>query len=473
MEFRLLVEAVDPHCQPSFLLAGRYWTLSPPLDLEHGSTLPHFACISYLWGSEREPHALAKALTMSTHTCPSLIAAIRTSSCEAFWTDVFCVPHTGAARHSTLENMGYIYSRATEVIIVLGENTFSAIDELKHQQFFSEAALQTIECDEWVSSVWTYQEIINAARVYFVSERQTETFASIDCADFCNALGYGLSKWKKSASPEKLPVSKTFPRLDALETIFGDWLNNGAYTYHSALSVFTSIIVKRNADPANYFYAILGVLTDSPQQLIWDPNQNLAEKVMAICERKNDFSFVYTCEARDTDPQRCWYPRATSLPTNGATLPNFLRPILTAHCWGDAQNGHYDDEGFWLHGMKVMQPASTIGDAEKDVMSHRLNRPGLQHADQATLEMSVLAAIRDYGFEGEAAPIVVAGGLIFTLETIEHAEIVRLLVSTQIRWTMGAPGLVHVCGKEGKRYVPCAFIGSWRVLMDPGESVLL
>ena len=472
MEFRLLIETSDPSPQPSFFLEGRQWTLSPLLDLENDDHLPPFACISYRWGLGREPHAMVEGLTMSTRTCPSLAAAIRIGSSNAFWTDVFCVPPAGPERQSTLENMGYIYSRATEVIIVLSEGTFSVIQEMLHKGSVSESGLQVLECDEWVSSVWTYQEFVNGGPVRFVSERETEISASIECTDFFNALGYSLSKWKKTTGSNIFASMRIFPRLNALEDLLADW-QIGAYTFHSALSIFSSMALKRDANPANYFYAILGALTQSSQQLIWNPTQNLAEKVMTICERKNDFSFIYTVAARDTDPQKCWRPRALPLPTNGATVPEFLRPILVWKCWGEAQHGHRDASGFWLHSMTIMQLASSIKDTGRDAIVKWLSEPVLQNVDDAALGSAVYAALDSIGFEGEGTPLIVAEGLVFARETVWRDHIVRILVSNKIRWVMGAPALIHISKGDEKQYLPCAFIGSIDRLLSDEESILL
>ena len=365
--------------------------------------------------------------------------------------------------------MGYIYSRASQVVIVLGEETFSAMEELQRQDYFSESALCVLERDEWVSSVWTYQEIVNGGEVRFVSERNTSN--SIDCEMFFNALGFGLSKWEKTAGMDTASSVKVFPHLNALEQIFADWKMAG-YTFRSALAAFCSLAYKCNADAANYFYAILGTLTPYPQQLEWSSEQNLAEKMMAICESKNDFSFIYSSEARDPDPAWCWRPIAAPLTPGDGTLPRILRPILIRHCWGEAQNGHYDADGFWLDGVTVMPSTSNVGDMGWDYLSDWLRLSHRQNADDAALWDAALTTLRSWGFEGTPTPIFTTGGLIFALEAIQTDEIVRLLVSTQLRWPKGAPGLVHVSSAGEKRYVPCAYIGSYK-LLDNGESVML
>ena len=472
MEFRLLIETSESQSQPSLFLAGRHWILSLPYDLENEEQLPSFACISYLWGTGREPHATAEGLTMSTRTRPSLAAAIRIGNCNAFWIDVLCVPPAGPERQSTLENMGYIYSRATEVIIVLSDGTFSIIQEIVHKGFISESGLQILEIDEWVSSVWTYQEIVNSGLVRFVSEREADTFASVECLKFLNALGYSLSKWERSAGSDGFAVMKRFPNLNALMDICADW-QMAAYTFRSAFSIFSSIASKRNADPANYFYAILGTLTQSTQQIVWDPGQNLAEKVMTICEQKNDFSFIYTVAARDTDLRKRWRPRAVPLPADGATVPATLRPILAWHCYGEAQRGHYDATGFWLHGMTIMQAVSSIDGIGRKAISSWLHKPELQHMDNATVVSAVHSIIASNGFNEKAGSTIVAKGIVFTIETVRRNDIVRILVTNQIRWVMGAPALVHVGQGDEKQYMPGAFLGSTEGLLGDGESVLL
>ncbi len=481
MEFRLLVETGDSSSQPALFLEGRHWTLSQSLDLENDKHIPPFACISYVWGSGREPHAMIEGLVMSTRTCSSLAAAIRIGSFNAFWTDVFCVPPSGPERQSTLENMGYIYSRAAEVMIVLGDDTFSVIQEMLSKGVLSESSLQVLERDEWVSSVWTYQEIVNSESVRFVSERNTDdTSVFIKCFDFFNILGYSLSKWKQSTGSDKFATMRVFPNLNALEDLLADWML-GAYTCRSAFSIFSSMASKRNADPANYFYAILGALTQSSQQLTWDPCQNLAEKVMTICERKNDFSFIYTVAARDTDPRKRWRPQALPLPVDGATVPANLRPILAWNCWGEAQRGHHDASGFWLHGMTTMQLASGIENAGRDAIIKWLSEPMLQHADDSMLQHAdddvlgnaVYAVLARFGFEGEVNPTIVAEGLVFAQENVRRDHIVRVLVSNRIRWTMGAPALMHIRNGDEKQYLPCAYIGSIDRLSLEGETVLL
>ena len=74
-----------------------------------------------------------------------------------------------------------MYSRATKIIIVLRESTFSVIQERLHKGSVSESGLQILGSDEWVLSIWTYQKIVNRGSVRLVSERETDTSACFEC----------------------------------------------------------------------------------------------------------------------------------------------------------------------------------------------------------------------------------------------------------------------------------------------------
>ena len=474
MDFRLLVETRGHPSQASLLLEGKCWAMSSSLDLESNGYHPPYACISYRWGTAREPHAMIEGITMSAQALPSLAAAIRSSSSNAFWTDVFCLPPSGLERQATLERMGYIYSRAAEVIVVLGEDTFSVIQNMMNGGPLDATDLRTMERDEWVSSVWTYQEIVNASLFRFVSSsgHQVDRSVSIEGADILNSLGFSLMKWQNSTGSDTFATMRAFPNLNALETILVDW-QTAAYIRRSAYSVLCSMASKRNPDPANYFYAILGVLSQDPQELVWNSDQNPAEKFMAICEHKNDFSFIYSVAVRDSDPRLCWRPRASALPVVGTNVPAILRPIFAWHVWGEAQQGHHDESGLWLDGMTVMQPASTVGDAGRKTILDWMRQPESEHLDDTAMGRLVHAAISSVGFEGRAEPIKITEGLIFTQEIPRGASIVRIVVSNQIRYVMGAPGLVQIKDKDEKQYLPSLFIGEVARLLGGGESVLL
>src|SRR5438034_11487271 len=101
----------------SVQLEGYHWRLAKE-DLDQEDL--DFTCISYTWGEGRVPSPFRDNFDVSDRTIPALIAAIaHRPSCERFWIDAFCVPAAAKEKTHCLESMGFIYARATEVIVVL------------------------------------------------------------------------------------------------------------------------------------------------------------------------------------------------------------------------------------------------------------------------------------------------------------------------------------------------------------------
>ncbi|RDX41477.1 hypothetical protein OH76DRAFT_1412108 [Lentinus brumalis] len=120
MEMRLMIEteapADDLSRHSTMAAAGRYWTLSDPLDIS--GTLPRYACASYVWGNERLPNPVHPSIMMSDRTLPTFAAVARHAPQCAIWIDAFCVPVEPSKKRPTLESLGFIFSRADCVVAV-------------------------------------------------------------------------------------------------------------------------------------------------------------------------------------------------------------------------------------------------------------------------------------------------------------------------------------------------------------------
>jgi hypothetical protein len=405
---------------------------------------------------------------------------------------VLCVPpKESPSRQATLENLGYIYARAVEVVVVLGRVTFAVLQDTIQEKVVSEQNLQLLEADQWIASVWTYQELVNAANVRFVSEYDPSTDGSnsgataggvqprIGCSELLDALGHGLENCRRSGESDTFSIIKRYPNLNVLENVLVDWML-GSYTRHSALTIFSNLYYKRNDTAANYYYSILGALSDSPRQLVWpadEADETLAEKVMKICEEKGDFSFVYSVADRDPSPKQRWRPLAMTLPPDGEIVPPILRPILAWHYWGEAQSGTFNDKGeLALHNMTIMLRADPpkMSDVARTAIAKWSQTPDLPSMDDVALGDFMYSRLGVIGIEAGPNPLVVSDGLVFTVDSTAHDNVLDILVSNQIRFVGGAPGLVRCLNDEGeKTYVPCLFVGSTDRLLEPGESVLL
>lgn len=89
--------------------------------------------------------------------------------------DSFCVPIKDMAKRATLESMGFIYAHAAQVVIVLSNEAFVALEMMS--QFNTAPTKSTItECldvlknNEWIRSTWTYQKVVNCQDLLFMGE---------------------------------------------------------------------------------------------------------------------------------------------------------------------------------------------------------------------------------------------------------------------------------------------------------------
>ena len=313
-ELRLLVEIGHDVQGPTLELNGRRWVLITfPSTHDELVVRPDYVCVSYIWGSQRTTNPFQpEPQLISINTLPALAAAMYNTSSKAFWIDAFCIPTTQPARRATLESMGFIYSQATEVRVALSKDSFMAVQQLNMRNRLDEAALTTLEQDEWVQSVWTYQEVVNSQRLAFVSPDAPG--AHVDGSHFLNGVDYTLQKYKKSNGLDTFDIREQFPHLDALDDLIADWLI-ARYTKRSALAVMSNMDRRVWSDERNYFFAMIGAVTDKPCRRVKDKLADLSETFMTTCEAKSDFSFIYSSSIRSTDPARRWRPCSGRLPS--------------------------------------------------------------------------------------------------------------------------------------------------------------
>ena len=171
MDLRLLVATERPISDSKhILLNGKYWQLLMNVPIENLAAIPPFICISYVWGGGREENPFYQDKEMSDRTLPALEAAMRVSDASAYWIDAFCIPPEYPQKRIVLESMGFIYSLATEVIVSLGSSNGTVLTRMIHSEELGEDALDTLESDKWIESVWTYQEVVNSKAFRFVAQ---------------------------------------------------------------------------------------------------------------------------------------------------------------------------------------------------------------------------------------------------------------------------------------------------------------
>lgn len=457
MEFRLLAQDMgtlagpETTRSPSLVVEGCTWSLTQPLDIISDS-IPEYGCVSYVWGQGREPNPIHQSAEMSDHTVPSLAAAIRHSPVLAFWMDAFSVPADPVAKSATLESMGYIYGHAKTVIAVLSPSSFSSIARMSRSSrtdIPSEDVLDELNQDMWIQSVWTYQELINASDLVFVSE-DPNSQESIPAVEFLNALGDYLYRYKNHHKIGSLAFRKKFLYVDAFEDLIAAYMI-GTFAERSALDVMFGMDRRVFDNPKNYYYSMIGAITNLPSKRSKNLTlEALSDNFMRICEEKEDYSFIFSSNPRDERPGLTWRPRQ-----------GMLRPIIAWHNMGAALKGVVDDKGLTLKDMIVEHRATTYSAAgEKALLdSAETFRMTSKDGSENVIDR-YRRAIKEMGFNGSASHIVVDTGIFFSQEDIPSEADFELWIASTVHYVFGAPALAVTKFRNGEtRYWPGVYAG--------------
>lgn len=452
MEFRLLVETPEPHGRPSIFLEEKYWSVTEPLDTSSPSDLAEYICISFVWGSGRTFNPLHPAVEMSDHTIPAVTAAIRNRdpdlSVSKIWIDAFCMPIEPQAKRSTLESMGFIYSRARQVVVVLSNKAFAAIEEMGQvdpAKMSSSATdvLDTLENDAWMRSVWTYQEVVNSNDLIFTGNGVTGRF--IRGRHFLNRFGNYLEAWKRANGCNSFGFREKYPTLDAFQDVVLDWWMAG-YQGRSALQVMSQMDRRHSAEPSNIFYAMIGAITNKPA---WGGSysslESIAESFMELCEEKGDYSFIYTSTERNK--RSGWRP-----------APKILRSALPWHCRGVAQRGEKDPEGIRLKDIVILDKSTSIAE-EGRVQILGMVKSSDEGQSDAALAEKTYSTLCQLGFAGSEAYIITTHGLFFPQWSIASVPLL-LWASTSLAWNVFVPGMAVFLVEGERRYIPGVYAGS-------------
>ncbi|KAJ4288676.1 hypothetical protein N0V90_011913 [Kalmusia sp. IMI 367209] len=418
---------------------GRLWSLQP-FDLDRSDLV--YSCISYTWGTGREPSSFDSSFSVSDRTIPALQTFNRhRPACTGIWIDAFCVPLTEPERAQTLESMGYIYARADEVMVVLSSAALPALTRMLESSRLDIADLEVLEREEWVERAWTYQETVNSKALFLTCGGEASALVPAD--RFFSCLGYALAH-VEGTIVDKLRV---YPRLNAFEDIMADFYTAG-YEDRAALNIMSNMDRRVQARAEDHFYAMIGAISAERASAMGQIHP--CEAFMRVCEKKSDFSFVYSAAKREEVPSRRWRP-----------VPGDLPSILPWHGWGSRQPGRLCDDGLWLDDILVVHPAPLQEEARQFAPQWLANFWNVHPYSRQDLEAAVYAALQVMGFTGSPRCVTTTKGYFFPFEPVANDQVVSILVSTALRWSLGAPGLISY--KDGHEtivlYTPGVYVG--------------
>lgn len=446
----------------TIIVDGRHWRLSEPFDiLSSPDSLPAYACASYVWGEGRVPNPIYPSVQMSDHTLATFAAVARHARASAIWIDAFCVPTERTAKRLTLQSMGFIYARAASVVAVLASESLAAVREMgqfvaTHScrnpgEEISTQPLETLDADKWIRSVWTYQEVVNGTGfLLFVSPAEADQPIKGDVM-LRDVGGYLTAHGNSVDDKPHGWMTITYRHVFDFEQLLADWQMSG-YTERSAYRIMSGLNYRMYTAPANYFYSMIGALTNKPCGRATDPTvEALAERFMELCEEKGDYSFIFSSVPRDSRPGMRWRP-----------VPAILKSVLTWHSMGSGQPGTKVEGGVLLHNVSIFKPIlledgrSPVGRIGQMIIDGWMRYPPKEEDRAILLHRALTEAMRFTGTGG--GWFATEGGIFYPQHALPDGDI-TICVTRGVQWVFGAPGIAMVQSGDSFMYAPGVFVG--------------
>ncbi|KAI0876017.1 hypothetical protein GGS24DRAFT_261977 [Hypoxylon argillaceum] len=403
-----------------------------------------FICLSYVWGSGKEPNPFYPGFYISDRAKPALAAVVaqRSASFTRIWVDAYCLPAEQTERFLLLQRMGYIFSHAQEVVTVLSSAAFPVIESLCQSNPLSRDHLAILEREEWVSRAWTYQEALNSQCLLITCERLDSK--TLYGRDLLNYLVYAL-EFLFEGNTAKEEKKALYPNLAAFESLILDYMVAGVQK-PSALQVMSHMDRRRHHLLPDYYFAMTSAVSTECRSF---EATDRCDAFMIVCEDKGDYSFIYSAVRRHPSYSRRWRP---------ASAPR-LPPVLTWRWNGNGQPGHIESGKLYLDDMVVLQ-CRPLQEMAKTFITAKLEemRKEMGFSDSSDLEVTIYAALESMGFEGSPDGISTTHGFFFPYKRVLLDNDITILVAAKLESEFGSPGLIEP-GGEIDEYVPGVFFG--------------
>jgi len=432
--FRLLVPARDTASSEAATIdvGGQRWQVVAHGAVPLRAEAPDFMCVSYSWGDERVPNPFDPQRPMSSRALPALEAAIAALRQDAVWLDAACMPVREPARRPCLQNMGAIYAAASSVVVVLSPSASTLVNKVRRGEGVTSEELLSLGADDWISRAWTYQEMANSKDINFVAAAGKDE--AVNGEKLLNAVGYASAQFRKAEQIDGYEFRRRYPRLDALEALIDDWFR-ADLADQSAYRIMSAMVGRTAIDPDDYFYAMVGAVTATPLTDPKDAALSPPEYFMRVCERKGDFSFIYSSDRCALDDAGGWRPRPA------------LLPIIPWSSVGKRQEGDLQADSLRLHNMGRVTLGPLDG-AARTFIDGWLKT--VRHSLPQDIEDAVRETLFRAGFSGCGEHVETTSGLFFPQHPMDNARNSAVVVATDIFFNFGAPGLLLESAKSGR-----------------------
>jgi len=267
----------------------------------------------------------------------------------------------------------------------------------------------------------------------------------VDGSLLLNCLGYAMEEYKKGHAVDSFDVRALFPSLDSLEDTLLDWriadsLDRSAYQVMSAMDRRES---EREEDR---YLAMVGAIAENP---ITDRDElDPVEHFMQLCERKGDFSFIFSTARRSERPGKGWRPSSGP-----------LQVVMPWSSYGARQSGHIHGSQLQLDNVYVLSPGS-IEQSAMIFIANWLGAANEQFPRDHVLKL-ILSKLRNAGYSGCGECLETAAGFLYPQLPVRPEQNPLIIVSTEVRMSHGAPGCVLAAAcPDGWRFLTAGmFVG--------------
>ena len=435
--FKLLIPIAEPISPgiKTIELDGKLWTL---VDYKRPSDAPPYTCISYSWGAEKTVNTFNNN-KISDRTIPvieTVINSFQSSECQyaevrsfnfnkkfaeklelarnasdAIWIDALCNPQQQPSFDICIQNMGEIYRASTQVFVVLNANCLDTVHKIHNKESLNQNDYLAVASDDWIDRVWTYQEFANSKMMFLVSEGKGNTFISE--LNFLNAL---MTDELAYADIEDIELTQKLERWQLL-VAEQQLVERSAFRIMSAMKKRICPPL-RPEDRINAMVSVVSdVNTDIQDRNIIKP----AEYFMRVCEKNDDYSFIFSTDPRSEVLGRRWRPvdgQITSV-------------IADVSVYGHRLSGVLKDTHLQMNNMCRMAPwkSNSVINAIESLL-------------KADFPKELFEKLAQRGFTGCGECLKLEHGYFFPQSPHKRSKDFFVAVSHDVKFYLGAPGLL-------------------------------
>jgi hypothetical protein len=435
--FKLLIPTTKTNIvsTQTIKLGDKTWKL---VEFERLSDAPPYTCISYSWGSVKTVNPLNDKYQISNRTIPSIetvVNSLESSECQAtelrslfhsepkhaeklalahkasnaIWIDGLCIPQEQSAYDTCIQNIGEIYKESTQVFVVLNNNCLNTVKKIQNKESLVLNDYLVIGSDDWMDRVWTYQEVVNSKMMFLIAEGKEKTFISE--LNLLNALMTDAKAYLHINDIDMYQKLERMQRLIAAQQMHGN----------SALQAMSAMNRRLATYPEDSINAMISIVSDKITSINDRHLITPVEYFMRLCEKNNDYSFIFSTNLRSEELGKSWRPI-------GDKITPIISDILIE---GNGLSGCLKSTHLQINNMCRMIPWKT-----NSVVSSIENFLNTDFSEE------LLKKLREHKFTGCGMCIKLEYGYFFTQSVHKKSKDLFVAISNDVKFHQGAPALL-------------------------------